>query len=324
MFDRLLSFITYFRRLISPSHQRRTQLPTYSPPYDQFRPDWNTQGHSSQDALALALASQLTYEIQEKDAQKITENNEHILTQLQKWGFKQCEIISISKGNDIDLDGFVAFNGHQILVAFQGSNTFANWLSNAQVLFREPGPFEDTRVHRGFQDTLFPGVLRFASAINHLRDGLEGGEIWVTGHSLGGALAVLFCAMMLENHQRIAGLYTYGAPRPGGPEFREAINHAMGKRPHFRYVNENDMVPHLLGEPLYSHAGDRRIFEAEGDSKQPKTDIDTWLRVKGIFDRWFNDIRRRDLKIKAPHQLAAEGGYLPRLEAAAKDAAKET
>jgi hypothetical protein len=70
-------------------------------------------------------------------------------------------------------------------------------------------------------------------------------RVFVTGHSLGGALAVLAASVLLsEGRQQIAAVYTYGQPRVGDPEFSAAFDAKLGALT-FRYVNDLDIVPHV-------------------------------------------------------------------------------
>jgi len=59
--------------------------------------------------------------------------------------------------------------------------------------------------------------------------------LWITGHSLGGALAALSFARIPE----ATGLYLYGTPRVGDKDF---LNHFEG-RPVWRIENARDPVP---------------------------------------------------------------------------------
>ena len=52
--------------------------------------------------------------------------------------------------------------------------------------------------------------------------------VWIAGHSLGGALATLFAAKVLDEMEgglnvRLDGLYTFGSPRVGNPQFERKM-----------------------------------------------------------------------------------------------------
>lgn len=74
--------------------------------------------------------------------------------------------------------------------------------------------------------------------------------VYVTGHSMGGALATLFTAQWIVEtsphavRQALGGVYTFGAPRLGDASFAALINRAVGNR-FFRLVYENDFIPRL-------------------------------------------------------------------------------
>ena len=89
--------------------------------------------------------------------------------------------------------------------------------------------------------------------------------LWLTGHSLGGALATL-CAQMFNEVQ---GVYVFGSPRVGDTAFAAAY-----ARPLWRFCNDGDVVVTvpLNGVPLlpflpsflpkYEHAGKSVWFDA--------------------------------------------------------------
>jgi hypothetical protein len=77
-------------------------------------------------------------------------------------------------------------------------------------------------------------------------------SLWITGHSLGGALAMVTAAFLANvPNPGVAGVFTYGQPRVGDPQFRVRYESSLG-RVTFRCVNDRDLVPHLPPRELGS------------------------------------------------------------------------
>jgi len=97
----------------------------------------------------------------------------------------------------------------------------------------------EEKVHRGF-----------LKAFNHVRDAIltdlqthTGIPLYITGHSLGGALAVLATRLVASESQ--GACYTFGGPRVGTAQVDDQI-----KTPIYRVINAADLVPRL--PPSYS------------------------------------------------------------------------
>jgi triacylglycerol lipase len=82
--------------------------------------------------------------------------------------------------------------------------------------------------------------------------------MWVTGHSLGGAMAVLVAAELQPN----GGLHTFGQPRVGNSAFLKTLDGIK----YYRYRNNNDAVtavpPSFL---LFRHGGVLRYINTYGN-----------------------------------------------------------
>ncbi|GGF54196.1 lipase family protein [Alteromonas lipolytica] len=228
-----------------------------------------TENYSKKNALALALLAKLAYE-KSTVGRKVAR---------QQWGFKHYQYFTVKKGSDVDTQAILCANDTDVVIAFRGTAEMKNdWLTNLQAV-REAGPLRKTLAHEGFQDALFPAVIRIVNAIDSRLTNSK--RLWITGHSLGGALASLFAAMLIENKYNVYGLYTYASPRPGDATFADNLNAAI-KGPHFRIVNESDVVPHVPPEPFFSHPGSRKILKEQ----RVVDDNRSWFkeRIKALKD----------------------------------------
>jgi triacylglycerol lipase len=260
-----------------------------------------TKTYDAETSLSLAAACDLAYK---------SENT--CRSTAKRWGFPGLTFVDIKKGNDIDTQAFVMSNDKDIVVVFRGTDGIKDWLSNFQAV-SDPGPMNDTKAHEGFQDALYPAVIRLTTAIDDRRRSEQ--RIWVTGHSLGGALASLFAGMLIENKIPIYGLYTFASPRPGNHSFAELLDAALEGGPHYRVVNAGDIVPHVPPEPFYSHSGKRIILKHNAR----KTDRKEWTAIRKKVFSLLMDIRnivKAKTDIIGNHVLHDnKRGYLVRLKA---------
>lgn len=224
-------------------------------------------------------------------------------------GYTQSKFINVRKARDIDTQCLIIGDAHNVVVVFRGSDDINDWFANFQAV-RDPGPLTKTKAHEGFQDALFPSVIQVTNAIDGMLDNNQ--RIWVTGHSLGGALTSLYAAMMFEAGYTVYGIYTFASPRPGDDPLATALDAKMkiqGKGPHHRVMNESDIVPHLPPEPFFSHSGQRMILKKKS-SDRGKTG---WRALKSKVFKTLMDLTGRPWDIKGNHILGGNEGYIPRL-----------
>ncbi len=200
--------------------------------------------YNSQNALWLGKAAALAYE-------EITT----VKQSLPGW-----DVTPITSPKT-DTEGFIAGNDDLIVISFRGTEPgeLKDWLVDLDMEMVH-GPAG--KVHEGFYDAVSSIWEELVAALRRIRQ--NGQTLWITGHSLGGAVAIIACARLLKEEvvTFINGVYTFGQPRSGDRNFAAWLDGAMKTRI-IRLVNNNDIVPHLPLPPLYKHAGTFLYFDSD-------------------------------------------------------------
>ncbi|MCU1329273.1 MAG: lipase class 3 [Bryobacterales bacterium] len=149
-----------------------------------------------------------------------------------------------------------------------------DWLSDAQIRHSAWGT-SGAKVHDGFGKAL-GAVWGTIGVLPERLQNLGNKSVWITGHSLGGALAELCAARaVIDAGIPVQGVYTFGQPRVGDGTFATAVENAIGDRI-FRHVNHRDIVPRVPGfGMLYRHYGTQIYFDKDGKSVQAAPGIET-------------------------------------------------
>jgi triacylglycerol lipase len=217
-------------------------------------------------------------------------NNQEVIMDYEK----NCHLMAKMAQNAY-LDGDEArprfkslgFNNHKF-IDIDGAQCHIVWNKDTYVIcFRgtEPSEFSDITadlnafpdkaqnghglVHNGFQEE----VNKLWDSITPHLDKAKGKNFFITGHSLGGAMATIATSRLADS---VTALYTYGSPRAGTKSFVKSFAHI----PHYRHVNNNDIVPKVPFAIMgYRHHCAPRYINYYGNIR-PST---YWQRVK---DQW--------------------------------------
>lgn len=238
-----------------------------------FEFQWNTTRYSPQNAYWLAKASQLAYEKLGSD--KSTVDGSKISEVLNSWDSSGKLFTEIETFNHKSTQSFVAKSEKFIIASFRGTNEWQDWLDNIKLTAI---PHNLGRVHRGFQAALEDVWDKMLATINKFKDNHQ--TLWITGHSLGGALATLAAAERINEDQPWNGLYTFGQPRCVDRTMSRNINiEAKGRI--FRFQNNNDIVTRIPQRLMgYSHTG---TFVYIDKDKKIHTDIHWWNQFLDRF-----------------------------------------
>lgn len=151
--------------------------------------------------------------------------------------------------------------------------------------------FSEGNVHEGFNQNLFGGISKlYLTLDNEIRSTMAqyiDYQLSITGHSLGGALAILYGAHVAKSV--LPGMdilvQTIGSPRIGDETFKSSIRQIRNLA-NWRLVYKDDVIPRLpLETQGYLHAGHMIYLRDE--------ETEAYFEQTGDLDRYagigFND-----------------------------------
>ncbi|NBO91620.1 MAG: lipase family protein [Planctomycetia bacterium] len=226
-------------------------------------------GGDLRNAEYLGLASELAY----LDAQAGS------AAFAERLGLTKASLFSV--GNT---QAYVCTNDNHIVVAFRGTEAptsldgIKDWLLTdaANLLILPEGRLGTdlaaagvgARFHQGFVNAIadiWEPVYEATSAA--LKE--KNRPLWITGHSLGGALALLAGWLFLRRTVNVHQIYTYGGPMIGNEQAAHSFNKEFDGKI-YRYVNTLDPVPQLptlsLVSNKYVHCEKEMAPPTVGDS----------------------------------------------------------
>jgi len=224
---------------------------------------------------------------------------------------------------------YVAESDAAVVVAFRGSEDPASvdglkdWLltnaSNFLILpegrigtdFAAAGV--GARFHRGFLGALAEIWEPLFAAVDAAQRRRER-PLWVTGHSLGGALALLAAWRFQQQFLAVHAVHTFGAPMVGNDAAAAAFQREFPGRI-FRYVDALDLVPVLPTVSLiantYTHCLAEQLLGTRptGDAEDlPATELCRQLASRtldGLLDATLIDDIWNGLQHRISHHMVA-------------------
>jgi len=153
---------------------------------------------------------------------------------------------------DGDTQLYYVYNANKVIVAWRGTASLFD--VGTDLAFRpvssEACDSDKTqctsllpagKVHTGFWSGYSRVNIKFATEIGNLERLSGPRDLYICGHSLGGALALIH-AVSLKNSNPL--LYTYGMPRT----FTHDAVMQLSEITHFRHINDNDPIPAVPAE----------------------------------------------------------------------------
>ncbi|HIP21216.1 MAG TPA: lipase family protein [Sulfurimonas sp.] len=108
----------------------------------------------------------------------------------------------------------------------------------------------EAKVHLGYARSSYIFAYYLRKVFNEI-DGFEGKKVYITGHSLGGATAIM-TSYFLQNHStepiyNIEATYAFASPEIGDAEFTRALYNDGS--PYYMTINYRDPIPYVNNKP---------------------------------------------------------------------------
>jgi hypothetical protein len=148
--------------------------------------------------------------------------------------------------------GVVARKGSISVIAIRGTETEEQWLEDFTAI-AQPVPHQMWWMHRGFDDVWNSLSVSLQQAWNTAC--LDNAQVYVTGHSLGAAIALI-----MGVHHPEAPTWTFAGPSVFSP-----IHGLPPSANVIRVVNPKDLVPKVPLPPLYQQIGAEVLIAGAAD-----------------------------------------------------------
>lgn len=170
-------------------------------------------------------------------------------------------------------------------MAFRGTDEWEDWLDNidGRKANSEQAMFGD--FHRGFHrscnDVWDHLDERYQSLREEDKKAKRYRPLFLTGHSLGGAMATVAAAKLVLEDRPFSSVYTYGQPRAVKRDTAQFLSRECGAR-YYRFQNNQDLVTRVPSRLMgYSHVGSCLYIDADGTIQ---TDPGFWFRFLDVVD----------------------------------------
>lgn len=196
-------------------------------------------------------------------------------------GLNECRFVKVSEPG-VDTQVAIAANPEVVVIAFRGSepSNYSDWVTtdfNMQKKAKNNWK-ENCWVHAGFYNSYAPAHGQIKTHLDELRT--QDQPIFITGHSLGGALSTMCAYRLVRANIPVQGVYTFASPRVGNDKWKStyASKGLHGRTQ--RWCNKRDLVPRVPGlpSPGWEHVGKtNNIYE---DHKIRLDDDEITMAVK--------------------------------------------
>lgn len=243
----------------------------------------------------MALLAQAVYTSKSDD--NPTPDEANILAHLQTQDPKFIAVYGFQKNN---AQAILVEHEDYLCMSFRGSDEKTDWLSNINV-FHKKVLFR--KFHKGFWNILEDIWKPLEQKYLQLKHN-KPRPLFLTGHSLGGAIATIAAAKLIHTDSPFTSVYTFGQPRSMTRSTSRIFNDECKAR-FFRFHNNNDIVTRIPTRSMgYSHVGTYLYISEEKEIHQ---ELGFWMRFLDAFDGILSAINESGMDAFEDHKMS---GYL--------------
>jgi len=241
-----------------------------------------TASFEMENASLFLAASWIAHRLSESDRTR----------QLRSWGFNRARDLPKDESG---ARGYIADHGDYLLIVFRGSESATDYKSNS-AFYQSPAP-DYLKVPGGWiHDGMKATYNRFREVLltSYQAFGGKDKPIYITGHSLGGSLAVLAALDFANQGANIGSIYTFGQPKIGNPAFGNRIQ-TLFKESFHRINVESDITPRVPPAKESAHAFSKILSIKH--PKLRKAVEDTFTTLNYTLESGFSQVLTKDGKI---------------------------
>lgn len=203
--------------------------------------------------------------------------------------------IRVTPANLNSSQGILVEHKNYFAIAFRGTDELKDWLDNFKLL---PEKILFGEFHRGFWQAT-NDVWKLIEDYKFLKN-THKKPLFLTGHSLGGAMATIAAARLIQEDHPFISCYTFGQPRTMMAETARIFN-MEAKFRFFRFQNSNDIVTRIPARFMnYSHVGSYLYID---EDQKIYNDIGFWYRFLDAVEGIVKDIPQQGLESIKDHDM---------------------
>lgn len=228
------------------------------------------------------------------DDEQKTPDTDAILTYLKR---EDPGFMSVTGYSNNSAQAVMIEHKNYLCMGFRGTDEIDDWLDNLNIISVDKlfGEF-----HKGFYNANNDIWASIFNKYQELRKAKKR-PLFITGHSLGGAMATVAAAKLVHQDLPFTAAYTFGQPRVMTRETSRIFNMEAKSR-FFRFQNNNDLVTRVPARLSgYSHVG---TFIYITDEKELYNDPGFWFRFVDAVDGAVEAVSEKGIDMIEDHDMA--------------------